>query len=380
MKNTNKKNVDKTMLDYLILDNKIAALIMKNNLEPIQGDGGVIFPPTYAKFGYPINNYKSGGNQCIIDEVASQSNRLEPIFSKPGYKDLVQQIDIKYSDKSKSVSIFEATHRITDAILNFSNFRNNITDILKKSSNNDAEELVKLAPTSCIFGFWDSRLTGIKKTRIYQSDITAFDVDVLERHGQYTTTIDYREEGIGIGIGIDTDIDKNHTDDKNPVSKLGMNPVPIKSHGGVIARGGIKRTQRIMLQTLREWKCDNDDEKTLNIQRYLLGLSLICMTYELPLNLRSGCNLIQKEIGQICLSKSIGGISDEILDVNHEQLIEYVKCIKKELGISEEVITVEFDKNIAQAECDSFGSGKGKKTTAKKGKVSAEVEDVEAAV
>ena len=98
------------------------ALHLKQKLLPIEGDGGIIFPPTYAgdrSTGGPIYNIDTlsdGTKVAIIDSVGSQANRMEPIFkvAKVGHADnplakLVPQIEIAYGNE-KTVSILSLIH------------------------------------------------------------------------------------------------------------------------------------------------------------------------------------------------------------------------------------------------------------------------------
>ena len=98
------------------------ALTCKQKLLPVEGEGGVIFPPTYADIGYNIDTLSDGTKVATIDSVGSQANRMEPIFkaAKPGEPEnplskLVPQIDIAYGNE-KTVSILEAGHRLGDAL------------------------------------------------------------------------------------------------------------------------------------------------------------------------------------------------------------------------------------------------------------------------
>src|SRR5215475_1264647 len=82
------------------------ALYLKQKLLPVEGEGGVIFPPTYADIGYNIDALSDGTKVATIDSVGSQANRMEPIFKarKPGEPEnplakLVPQIDITYGNE-----------------------------------------------------------------------------------------------------------------------------------------------------------------------------------------------------------------------------------------------------------------------------------------
>src|SRR5579884_850326 len=138
------------------------ALYLKQKLAPVEGEGGVVFPPTYADIGYNIDTLSDGTKVCTIDSVGSQANRMEPIFKRPPYSSLVPQIDITYGNE-RVVSILEAGHRLGDAIVRSSELKDDARDAFKLFlGSNDASGLAKLAPTSLVFGVWDSRDTQTK--------------------------------------------------------------------------------------------------------------------------------------------------------------------------------------------------------------------------
>src|SRR6202023_328518 len=83
------------------------ALHLKQKLLPVEGEGGVVFPPTYADIGYNIDTLDDGTKIVTIDSVGSQANRMEPIFKRPPYAALVPQIEIEYGNE-KIISILEA--------------------------------------------------------------------------------------------------------------------------------------------------------------------------------------------------------------------------------------------------------------------------------
>jgi CRISPR-associated protein Csb1 len=58
------------------------ALHLKQKLVPVEGEGGVIFPPTYADIGYNIDELSDGTKVATIDSVGSQANRMEPIYKR----------------------------------------------------------------------------------------------------------------------------------------------------------------------------------------------------------------------------------------------------------------------------------------------------------
>ena len=56
------------------------ALCLKQHLLPVEGEGAVIFPPTYLDIGYNIDVLSDGTRVATIDSVGSQANRMEPVF------------------------------------------------------------------------------------------------------------------------------------------------------------------------------------------------------------------------------------------------------------------------------------------------------------
>ena len=90
-------------LDQWLTREGPVALVLRENLIPVEGEDGVVFPPTFAaaedksKFpgGYNVDAAANGSNVCIIDTVGSQANRMEPVFAEPPYRDLIPQIVIK---------------------------------------------------------------------------------------------------------------------------------------------------------------------------------------------------------------------------------------------------------------------------------------------
>lgn len=143
-----------------------AALVIREYLEPVEGPDGVLFPATYAAAedkrvfpgGYNIDPPEGDKNVCLVDSVGSQANRIEPIFAKPEYSHLVPQITVKAGEKT--VSILEAGHRAGDALVRCTALQKDLQDAFKAAIKGDAEPLAKIAPTSLVFGVWDSRHAG----------------------------------------------------------------------------------------------------------------------------------------------------------------------------------------------------------------------------
>ena len=267
------------------------ALHLKQNLIPVEGEGGVIFPPTYAKIGYNIDTLSDGTKVATIDSVGSQANRIEPIFKaaatgqeENSLAELVPQIDIKVSEML-TVSIFDVGHRLGDALVRSSSLASDAKEAFKDFLEGNITKLARLAPTSVVFGAWDSRDTAAKLPRIVQSVIRAWDVQELTRSAQYNPPVDYS----ALDVFSEEEKAKAEGSTKSPLAKRGFVHIPsAKAPGGVIACGPIVRDITVNLIALRRLPAS---EGVQELRRYILGLSLVAATHPLDGFLRQGCLL-----------------------------------------------------------------------------------------
>ncbi len=321
------------------------ALHLKQKLLPVEGEEGVIFPPTYADadIGYNIDTLSDGTKVALIDSVGSQANRMEPIFKNGAYSKLVPQIEIGYGDENdqNSVSIFEVGHRLGDACIRSSDLGGEVKKAFEAFLNlGDASTLAKLAPTSLVFGVWDSRNTQAKLPRIVQSVIRAWDVDPLTRLAQYNPPLDYA----ALEVFSEEEKKKAEGDKKNPLAQRGFvhQPVP-SSHGGVRVRSAIERDITVNLVALRQLKGGN----TQNLRRYILGLSLVTATVPLDLFLRQGCLLVpDTEMPSQWELIERDGRRKEI-ELTKDLAQDYALAAAETFGVGENKIA-RFDKKLAK--------------------------------
>ena len=289
------------------------ALTLRQTLLPVEGRDAVIFPPTYAGSGsrppgYNIDTLADGTRVATIDSVGSQANRMEPIFEEEPYAALVPQVTITYGeDNKKSISILQAGHRLGDALIRSTRKPehdgknekpgDSTPDLAEEAEaaftafldTGDAAPIARLAPTSLVFGVWDSRETQAKLPRIVQSVIRAWDVDDLTRSAQYSPPVDYAKAGV---FSPDDKV-RAEEEAKNPATKnrwvkRGFVHVPATGqHGGIVVHGDIRRTVTVNLVALR--RLGGDDAPSL--RRYVLGLALVAATAPLDGFLRQGCLL-----------------------------------------------------------------------------------------
>jgi CRISPR-associated protein Csb1 len=354
-----------TKFDHDLSDDGPAALVIREWLMPVEGPDGVLFPATFAtgdKFpgGYNIDTFPDGRNVCLIDSVGSQANRIEPLFAEEKYKHLVPQIVVKAGEKE--VNILEAGHRAGDAIVRCTALQQELQDAFKMVLKGDAERLGKIAPTSLVFGVWDSRDTQAKLPRIIASTIRAFNVRELTRSAQFNPATEYVNEKL-----LDEPAD---TATKDAYAERGFIHVPASgSHGGVIADGGIRRDATLGLAALRLLHAGKDTDKTRALQRYILGLSLVAFTYKPGGYLRQGCLLVlnpdRVKENEFVEVHSNG--ERKPASITHEDALKYATEAAKAFGVGESK-TVEFDKERAKkdvkGEGDTKRKGKSRKTKA----------------
>lgn len=356
------------MFDHYLTADGPAALVIREQLVPVEGADAVFFPATYAasedktfKGGYNIDTFADGTNIVLVDSVGSQSNRIEPLFKAGAYAELVPQITIKAGNKE--INLLDAGHRAGDAIVRCSELRSDLQAAFKALLNGDAAPLARIAPTSLVFGVWDSRDTQAKAPRLIASTIRAYDVKTLTRSAQYwaggsadPVTV-YDAENVLGPIKDDTD--------RKERSTSGFTHVPATAtHGGVIAgEKGIRRDATLALAALRLITSTNEDE-TRKLRRYILGLALVAFT-KLPSGyLRQGTILVNDAKSTFQEVEADGTRTDA--ELTHEMAVEFAKVAAREFGIGVSK-SVDFDDKIAKSDlADKAAKKTGKSAKGKK--------------
>jgi CRISPR-associated protein Csb1 len=360
-----------TGFDHWLANDGPAALVVREHLVPVEGPDGVLFPATFAAGseafpgGYNINDFGEGKNVCLIDSVGSQANRIEPLFAAAPYAGLVPQIVVKAG--SKRVNLLDAGHRAGDAIVRCSALHGELRESFRAVLKGDASPLAKVAPTSLVFGVWDSRDTQAKLPRLISSTIRAFDVRRLTRSAQYVPAAEYVADGL-----LPEPPDKAT---KDAYAERGFIHVPASgSHGGVIADGGIRRDATLHLAGLRLLSTESDG---LALRRYVLGLALTSFTSPAGGYLRQGCHLVADSSKAREYKEVFGDGRRVDATVTHPAALEYAKAAARAFGIDPERQIdlskppdreVEFDRERAQKDV-SGESGDGEKKKKKAAKV-----------
>ncbi|MGC1480907.1 MAG: type I-U CRISPR-associated RAMP protein Csb1/Cas7u [Chthoniobacterales bacterium] len=287
------------------------ALTLKQRLLPVEcvsnEDVQILYPPTYADIGYNIDTVAEDKRVALVDSVGSQANRMEPIFKTPELADLVPQIEIALGsgDDATRLSLLDLAHRGADAVVRSSGDLAKLVDsaftTLRTTGN--AGPLCAIAPTSLVFGVWDSRGTSEKRPRLIRSIIRAWDVDVLHSAAQFNSVWKELDEGSQKDLKAEADKRKKKLSEKGfadapavfrntKVSqRIGdaINP-EARVLGGVLVHGAIERDVTINLVALRGLRA-GDDAETRALQKYLFSLALLSATTDIELFLREGCHL-----------------------------------------------------------------------------------------
>lgn len=328
------------------------AFALRERLRPVEeGEPPVVFPPTYAIADqYVIDTLPDGTKSVIIDSVGSQANRMEPLFARPPLADFVPQIRIRYGEtEEETVSIFEVGHRLGDALIRASDLAEEAQNAFRALlDRNDAEPLARLAPTSLVFGVWDSRDTGAKVPRIVQSLIRAWDVAKLRRSAQYNPPIDYS----ALDVFSEEEKKKHENNPKSPVAQRGYVHVPAgEMHGGVAVYGRIERQATLNLIALRRLNAtDKDTGKKL--RRYILGLALASITEPMDPFLRQGCLLVP-DPNDVAVWQLVGrdGRRRDV-GIDRDLTQDYLRCAAEEFGVRAEVREVAFDSDRAKKDVE----------------------------
>lgn len=353
-------------------DGEAVAIVLRQRLEPAEGAGAVICPPTYANIGYNTSVLADGTRMCMLDTAASQANRIEPLFAKTPLDELVPQFKILFDGKDegktlqKSVSLFDAGHRLADAVVRCSRPIDGGVDLARAAKDafrkvhleGITSAMAKIAPTSLIFGAWDSRESHVKVPRIVQSVVRAWDVSVLRHAVNYAPPIDYRAEEL-----VDPAFFEKGEDPtggkagKKAASKEGFaNALDDGEKGGIVVHGEIRRDLTINLGAVRKLRGENETE-TAQLREYILFLALLAAVQPFDGDLRSGCLLVAAE-STWEIVRYDG--TRESITLNPAVLLALAKTKAATFGVGAGGV-VKFDPKLAQLACknaESEGSGK----------------------
>jgi CRISPR-associated protein Csb1 len=159
------------------------------NLQPADGPGGKVFPPTYKDGTYAFEKRIVDGNRvdCVLlDSVQSQANRVEEALLDAYRAGRLPLPMFEMTVADHDITTLTVPHRVHDAI-----FRDSLWDGKPFRESENGKRLVsarawsatpffEFAPTVLLFGTWDSQSGGgvntAKVARSLVSEIIAIDV------------------------------------------------------------------------------------------------------------------------------------------------------------------------------------------------------------
>jgi CRISPR-associated protein Csb1 len=321
------------------------AIHLREELLPVEGRGAPFYPPTFAGDDkYNIDELADGTKVALVDSVGSQANRMEPLFLSDEYRHLVPQINISYGDSGKGtdgvVSLLEAGHRLGDAVVRCTELADEAHQAFVALKRGDAIPMARLAPTSLIFGAWDSRDTFVKVPRILQSVIRAWSVSRLSRSAQFVPALEYSK------LGIMEDEDKLKKEQKAVLSERGFVHVPSTGDpGGVIADGPIRRDVTLNLVALRRLA----GVPTAELRRYALGLALVAAVEPQDPFLRQGCLLVRDADAPPVWNLVDREGERTALEIDPNVVRRFAEEAARKFGVAEER-RIAFNPKLAQAD------------------------------
>lgn len=368
-----------TELTFDVLRDSVAggavALRSRLTLQPAGGDGDKVFPPSYsvpdtAEHKYAVEKRQIGDSDSLsttvlLDSVASQANRAELALLE-GWERGELAFPVPYVDFTadggatdyEKLTVLEAPHRLADAIfrdslLDGTLFRlSDIGQAITDATPRNATNVFRYAPTSLLFGMWDSTGPkgglGSKFQRAYVSEIVGLDAAVGRK---VSSRIDPLQiEKVQPDGKVYNSADPNEVwtlDEANAEMKKGK-PVlasrgsdsgdagqPSKINHGNIApsidpkAGGVTiskalQTTVISLAALRNLRFrgfDREAETAARTAVAALGLAAIVYQHETDFDLRSRCLLLPQHSPRIELLARDGS-ADRVADLDRGSAVE----------------------------------------------------------
>jgi CRISPR-associated protein Csb1 len=159
-------------------------------LQPVDGPGGRIFPPTYPlddqgrkdrqKFCHVVERLPEGRLRVLVDSVASQANRQEAalVTARTAGRIKFSDIYVDLSGAATDVARLSATempHRLSDAILRDSEIdrvpfgKSELGRQILSATASNLTPLIETSPTSLVFGCWFSQHNLARQLRVQRS-------------------------------------------------------------------------------------------------------------------------------------------------------------------------------------------------------------------
>ena len=212
---------------------------------------------------------------CDLDSVQSQANRMEGAFTAALADTVPHHVVEAHPHR---VDLTALPHRIADAAIRATGLGPHIRTCFEAFESGDAVPLARIAPTSLVYGAWDSRDTRVCVPRAVRADIRAHNDSVLTRSGVYSGA--FSKAALGLSER-----------EWSRAAALGLARAPsVNRPGGVLVHGDIVHSASIVLGVLRKYRIEDGCDV---LPAYLLGLALgALVSTGSDYHLRSGCTLV----------------------------------------------------------------------------------------
>ena len=357
------------------------ALRSSMEMQPADGTGGKVFPPTYAATGdhkYAVEERQVGDRvvtTVLLDSVASQANRAE-LALLDGWEAGELSFPVPFVDFSGEadlddlgrITVLEAPHRLADAIFRDSLIEGTLFRLseigraITDARPGNATDLFRYAPTALLFGQWDSTGPkgglGSKFQRAYVSEIVGLDAHIGRKVGSRIDPLQIERDAAVVYEHSDSQqrwtLDRDEAvQEKGKPKPVGGDGRPSEINHGNIApsidsqAGGVtvsaaRQTTVLSLAALRRLRFaghSRDAEVAARTAVAALGVAAIAFGYEADHDLRSRCLLIPEHAPRLEMVGR-GGDSPVLVGVDREsarRLLSEASARSARAGIGWEV-------------------------------------------
>ena len=335
------------------------ALRSSMEMQPADGPGGKVFPPTYAATGdhkYAVEERQVGDRvvtTVLLDSVASQANRAE-LALLDGWEAGELRFPVPFVDFSEEadlddlgrITVLEAPHRLADAIFRDSLLEGTLFRLsemgraITDARPGNATDLFRFAPTALLFGQWDSTGPkgglGSKFQRAYVSEIVGLDAHIGRKVGSRIDPLKIERDAAVVYEHSDPQqrwtLDREEAvQEKGKPKPVGGDGRPSEINHGNIApsidsqAGGVtvsaaRQTTVMSLAALRRLRFaghSREAEVAARTAVAALGVAAIAYGYEADHDLRSRCLLIPEHAPRLEMVGR-GGDSPILIGVDRE--------------------------------------------------------------
>jgi CRISPR-associated protein Csb1 len=306
-----------TLRRAVALDGDAAVMRLHTTFEPAGGAASRIFPPTFPvperttdpQVPYILEKRRQNEDireVVVLDQVQSEANRAEEALDAAwrAHRLRLPMFVIQHKGQAEiTLTSNDLPHRYADAYLRDSLLdgvkfdRTDIGRAFQAATLDDATALYKQAPTSLVYGAWNSHRKGrqAKFPRVYSSEIVGWDPQVGGRKAGRMDPLNLR--GARSGEGDEWSFSTASTKTKSgKLSEIGHgNIAPNDSHGGVTITSATRFATLSLTGLARIRFGAASDEAVIAARTVLASLALLGdrLAFGGPgLWLRSGCDLV----------------------------------------------------------------------------------------